>query len=79
MTMQQLESVIASAKLETLRETLALLTKDGSDREVGRRTLLVAWLLDKSRVGSQKALAKRMGVSEGRVSQMLATLRRGIR
>ena len=70
------EILLAAVRLDATREALALLTKDGSDKDIGRRTLLLAYVLDPSLIGTQRQLARRLGVTEGRGSQMLKVLRR---
>lgn len=66
-------------RLASVRECLETVCASGDDRAVGRRALLLAYCLDPELIGTQRALAKRMGVTEARVSQMLKVLRRGYR
>ena len=72
----QIEIVLALAKLQGAVEALELVTGDGSDRDAGRKALLLAYLLTPKNIGTQGDLARRLGVSEGRCSQMLKPLRR---
>ena len=72
----QIEIVLALAKLQGAREVLELVTGEGSDRDAGRKALLLAYLLTPEAIGTQGDLARRLGVSEGRCSQMLKPLRR---
>ena len=74
-----LDAIITAICLATLRETLAMLTAESADsREVGRRTLLLAYATDATLIGSQRDLAKRLGVTEGRASQMLKAFRKSL-
>jgi len=71
------ETVALAIRYEATRELLELLTKDASDREAGRRAMLIAFIVDPKLFGTQTELAKRMGVSRARASQMLNKVRRG--
>ena len=70
------EIVLALAKLQGAREVLELITAGGGDQAAGRKALLLAYLLTPEAIGTQGDLARRLGVSEGRCSQMLKPLRR---
>ena len=70
------EIVLALAKLQGAREVLELITAEGGDQAAGRKALLLAYLLTPEAIGTQGDLARRLGVSEGRCSQMLKPLRR---
>ena len=72
----RIEILLALAKLQGARETLELITADGGDQAAGRKALLLAYLLTPEAIGTQGDLARRLGVSEGRCSQMLKPLRR---
>ena len=72
----RIEILLALAKLQGARETLELITADGGDQAAGRKALLLAYLIAPKTIGTQGDLARRLGVSEGRVSQMLKPLRR---
>jgi len=76
MNANKAEIFLTAARLAGAREVLKLLTKAGTDREVGRKTLLLAFLLDPAAFGTQRNLARRLAVTEGRASQMLKVLRR---
>lgn len=70
------EAVALAIRLQATREVLALIAKgSGTDREAGRKALLLSYVMDKSIIGSQRELARRMGVSEARASQMLKSFR----
>jgi hypothetical protein len=69
-------TLLTILRLHTVREALAPLVKSGTDKEVGRKALLTAFLIDPGLIGTQRDLARRMGVSEGRASQMLKVIRR---
>jgi hypothetical protein len=74
--MQNTEIVIAAIEARAVRDVLALLVKGRAIGEVGKRALLLAWLMDPALVGkTQRDLARRMGVTEGRASQMLKAIR----
>jgi hypothetical protein len=62
-------------RLQASRELLAILANSESDKEAGRKALLLAWILEPELIGSQKELARKMGVSQARVSQMLRHMR----
>ena len=62
-------------RAQATREVLALIANSDSDREAGRKALLLAFVIDKQLIGTQRELAKKMGVSEGRASQMLKSFR----
>ena len=72
----QIELALALTRLAAVREVLELVTGEGSDRDAGRKALLLAYLIAPKTIGTQGDLARRLGVSEGRVSQMLKPLRR---
>jgi DNA-binding transcriptional regulator LsrR (DeoR family) len=40
-----------------------------------RRRLIVEWYIARQKLGTQKQLAERLGISEGRVQQIVAALR----
>ena len=72
----QIELALALTRLAAVREVLELITADGGDQAAGRKALLLAYLIAPKTIGTQGDLARRLGVSEGRVSQMLKPLRR---
>ena len=72
----QIELALALTRLAAVREVLELVTGDGSDRDAGRRALLLLYIIAPKTIGTQGDLARRLGVSEGRASQMLKPLRR---
>ena len=76
MSPDRAELVLAVVKMQAVRECLAKLTQSGTAEQVGRKVLLTAFLLDRSLIGRQKDLAKRLGVTPGRASQMLNSVRR---
>ena len=79
MTSERAELVMTVVRMQAVRECLAKLTKSGTAEQVGRKVLLTAWILDRSLIGKQKDLAKRLGVTPGRASQMLNSVRRHFR
>jgi hypothetical protein len=70
------EAVALAIRAQATHELLALLSKSKTDKEAGRKALLIAFILDPALIGTQRELARRMGVSEGRASQMLKHIRR---
>jgi len=73
------ELLAAVARLEVSRDLLAKLVKDSADAETaGKRTLLWAYVFDPGLVGTQRQLARRLGLSESRVSRMCKSLRRSM-
>ena len=65
------DALLLIARIQAVRNILKLLTKGGSDKEIGRRALLLLWILDRRLVGTQKQLAERLGVSRPRATQMI--------
>jgi hypothetical protein len=71
------EILLAAVRLDAIREVLMIITADGAtDKQAGRKALLLSYLLEPGMIGTQRQLARRMGVSPGRCSQMLTALRR---
>jgi hypothetical protein len=62
-------------RLETMQRLLAFITCNGDARKVGRRALLLAYLVGASDCRSHAALAKRLRVSRPAVTQQLTKLR----
>jgi len=62
-------------EIKAVRELLHVITTDASEREAGRRALLLCFILNPEAIGSQKQLAARLGVSEARTSQLLNEFR----
>jgi hypothetical protein len=70
------EAIAQALRWHASHELLALMVKGGAnDRTAGRKALLLAYLLDPELIGTQTQLAGRMGVSQGRTSQMLKSIR----
>lgn len=65
-------------RAEAIKGVVALLTKNARDPErIGRRVLVLEWLLqdeEKIKSDSQKLLAQSLGVTEGRVSQLVSAV-----
>ncbi|MDB6023111.1 MAG: hypothetical protein JWQ04_2968 [Pedosphaera sp.] len=72
---KKVNAIEITIRADATREILSLIVKGSSDREAGRRALLIAFVLDPALIGTQKELSRRIGVSEGRASQMLKTIR----
>lgn len=70
------DTVIAIARAAGAAEVLRFLARGGTDKEVGRRALLLAFLLCPDAIATQRELAGRIGVTEARVSQMLRVFKR---
>ncbi len=71
------QAAIAAAQALAIGELLDLITADAADvHEAGRRALVLAFLLEPSRFNGQQDLARRLGVSKGRASQVLNHIRR---
>jgi DNA-binding MarR family transcriptional regulator len=68
-------AVLALTRLAAVRDALELLTT-GDVQEAGRKAHLLAWLLRCSPFATQKELAAKLGVTPGRVCQMLRVLNR---
>lgn len=60
-------------RLETIVRLVQWLGATGSAVDVGRRLIVLQWLLRPA--GSQRELAQRLGVSESAISQRLTKLR----
>jgi len=75
----RIAELLALARLDAIHEALAMLT-DGveSDSQAGRRALLLAFCIDRHLVGNQRDLARRLGVSQARASQMLKSMRKAL-
>lgn len=70
------EAIALAIRADSIREVLALLARSKTDREAGRKALLLAFVIEPELIGTQRELARRMGVTEGRASQMLKVFRR---
>ena len=70
------QAVILAIEFQAVRGVLKLLVRSGTANEAGRKALLLAFILDPKLFANQKALAGKLGVSPGRCSQMLNTIRR---
>jgi DNA-binding MarR family transcriptional regulator len=72
----QAKLLTAITRLSAVRECLKVLTReDESATELGRRVLLVTYLVDKSLIGRQQDLARRLNVTPGRASQLLRDIK----
>lgn len=69
--------LIAAVELRAVRDALQLIAAGGTVADAGRRALLLAFIIAPETIGTQAALAKRLGVSRARVTQMLNTMRKG--
>lgn len=67
---------ITIARLAATRDVIASLAADGDAATIGRKVLLLDYILAPR--GTQRALAARLGVTPARACQMLRTLRRGL-
>jgi hypothetical protein len=72
---RRVEALLLAAQFQAMRELLAVLVNSASDREAGRKALLIAFTIDRKLIGTQRDLAKKMGVTEARASQMLKSIR----
>lgn len=73
------EDALRVARLETIRALVSWLTSGRvGPLQVGRRVLLIHHVLDGQR-GTQRKLARKLGVSEARASQGLKALRVALR
>ncbi len=70
------EADAARLRQETLCRFLAFITAKKDARQVGRRVLLLAFLLRVGDCRTQRALARRLKVTEGAISQKLKSLKR---
>ncbi len=70
------EADAARLRQETLCRLLQCLTTKANARQAGQRALLLSYLLHIGDCRTQRQLAKRLGVTPGRVSQGLNSLRR---
>lgn len=64
------------SRRQTLMRLLQFLATDASAKKTGQRVLLLSHLLGVSGCRTQRALARRMGLTPGRVSQALNICRR---
>jgi DNA-binding MarR family transcriptional regulator len=74
--MTRAEILLAAVRLDATREALQLITADADARQAGTKAHLVAFILACSPCKTQKDLAARLGVTPGRVCQMLRVLNR---
>jgi hypothetical protein len=71
----QIEATAAVVRLLAARELLAPLVRLGTERQIGRRAVLMAFALGAGPCKTQRALAARLGVTEARISQELKPVR----
>ena len=72
----QIELALALAKLQGAREVLTLITNGADGTQAGTKAHLLAFILGCSPCATQKDLALRLGLTPGRVCQMLRVLKR---
>ena len=72
----QIEIVLALARLAAVREVLTLITNGADGTQAGTKAHLLAFILGCSPCATQKDLALRLGLTPGRVCQMLRVLKR---
>lgn len=73
------EDLVRTARLETVAALIRWLTSGRvGPLQIGRRALLIHHVLDGNR-GTQRRLARRLGVTEARASQGLKALRVALR
>jgi biotin operon repressor len=66
---------VRRAQRETVIRLLQLLTYKAKSQQIGQRALLLAYILQAIDCGSQKAMAKKLGVKQSRVSRAVKSLR----
>ena len=77
---QKLAAALPVIRLACAHELLGVLVKSGSERQIGRRALLLAYAIDPDLAGgTQRTLARRLGVTEARISQELKPIREHFR
>ena len=65
----QLEAATAIIRILAARELLGALVREGTERQIGRRALLLSFILGATPERTQRQLARRLKVSEARISQ----------
>jgi hypothetical protein len=78
MNTTKLELLATAQRLQSAKEDMAMLARGGTAQEVGRRCLLLCYIIAPDLIGTQRELARRLGVTEGRASQMLKAVRRNL-
>ncbi|MGD0258969.1 MAG: hypothetical protein ABSD29_04000 [Verrucomicrobiota bacterium] len=76
MNRSQAQAALALVRLAAAHELLGVLVKTGTERQIGRRCLLLALAIDPILVGgNQRQLAARLRRSEARISQEVKAMR----
>lgn len=70
------EILLAAVRLAATRETLQTITADADAKQAGTKAHLLAFILGASPCKTQKELAGKLGVTPGRVCQMVRVLNR---
>lgn len=73
---EQSQDDVARARRETLFRLLHCLTTGAGTKRIGQRALVLAFLAGATPFKTQKELAAKLGVSAGRVSQILNSAKR---
>ena len=71
-----IEAATMIIRLAAAAELLRLITTNADAKRAGTKAHLLAFIIECSPCATQRDLAKRLGVSEGRCSQMLKVFRR---
>lgn len=66
----------AQIRIEALRNLLGFLTSGADATACGQRVHLIAYMIKQSECRTQRELAKRLGLTPGRISQALNEVRR---
>jgi DNA-binding MarR family transcriptional regulator len=75
--MIEAQILLAAVRLDATRETLQLITADADAKQAGTKAHLLAFMLGCSPCKMQKELAAKLGITPGRVCQILRVLNRG--
>jgi DNA-binding MarR family transcriptional regulator len=73
------EILLAAVRFDAVREVLRTIIADADAKQAGTKAHLLAFILGASPCKTQKELAAKLGITPGRVCQMLRVLNRAYR
>jgi hypothetical protein len=69
------EAALLLVRLAAAHELLEVLTKTGTERQIGRSALLLAFILGATPEKSQRNLSRRLKISEAAISLQMKAIR----
>ena len=75
MTPREAQAAALLVRVAAGHELLEVLVRTGSERQIGRSALLLAFLLGATPQKTQRGLSRRLKVSEARISQEMRAIR----